>query len=213
MPKCIYLLPSDRLIYIFTSMSSWTGISNEVASAYTLCTILPLILYSSFFLAWKIQQQSSIKINILMQFGNECQHTDMQTHTRTHAYAHTHTSKQGKWSCQTSNNFFLIAEFIVLSVLFIFLCSCNMSCQLFYSPRISLSCFLEAVWYTKMVVVAVHMKLSIQRPHQLLLFLVSVVSVYTTLVSLGSCVWHWIRRFWVFCSNFSSQVWFLLPTE
>lgn len=38
--------------------------------------------------------QSSIKINILnvwMQFGNECQHTDMQTHTRTHAYAHTHT--------------------------------------------------------------------------------------------------------------------------
>lgn len=134
-------------------------------------------------------------------------------HTYAHMHIHTHTSKQGKWSCQTSNNFFLIAEFIVLSVLFIFLCSCNMSCQLFYSPRISLSCFLEAVWYTKVVVVAVHMKLSIQRPHQLWLFLVSVVFVYTTLVSLGSCVWHWIRRFWVFCSNFSSQVWFLLPTE
>lgn len=137
-----------------------------------------------------------------------CKHTHAQMHTHTH----TRVNKVNEVVRQAIF-FFLIAEFIVLSVLFIFLCSCNMSCQLFYSPRISLSCFLEAVWYTKVVVVAVHMKLSIQRPHQLRLFLVSVVSVYTTLVSLGSCVWHRMRRFWVFCSNFSSQVWFLLPTE
>lgn len=140
-------------------------------------------------------------------------HANTQTHTHTCIHTHTRVNKVNEVVWQAIYFFFLIAEFIVRSVVFIFLCSCNMSCQLFYSPRISLSCFLEAVWYTKIVVVAVHMKLSIQRPHQLWLVQLSVVFVYTTLVTLGSCVWHWIRRFWIFCSNFSSQVWFLLPTE